>query len=280
MLRVARAALFAVLPVELLLVVLTVSGVSLPGPVLVAAESAVALVLALEAVTAYRLFRAERRGGADRGAALRATVHRLVPVQVRKVLEFELKGIVSLALWVARRRDGVPPGAVAVPYSAEQSSTLLVLLFVTGVETVVVDLMLVALDVPTGPRLVVLAADVYGIVLGLALGASCVTRPHVVTSQELRVRYGGYFDVRVPRDLISSVRLSRSYNESGMVTLTDGRLGVAVSSQTNVVVELAGPVAFVRPLGRRAEATSIRFFADDPSLVLNALRPLQPHDAP
>ena len=64
MLKIARAALFAVLPAELLLVVLLLSGVSLPLPVIVGAELVVVAVFALEVVTAYRLFRAERRDGA------------------------------------------------------------------------------------------------------------------------------------------------------------------------------------------------------------------------
>ncbi len=279
MLRIARAALFAVLPAELLLTVLLVSGVSLPGPVLAGAELAAVAVFLLETVTAYRLFRAARRGGADRRAALWATVHHLVPVQVRRVMAFELKSLTSLALWVMRRRDGVPAGASAMPYSGAQSPTLLMLLFAMTVETVVVDLLLNALDAPEGLRLPVLVADVYGIVYGLALGAACATRPHVVTPRELRVRYGVYFDLRVPRELISTVRLSRTYDEGGMVTVADGRLSVAVSHQTNVVVELTEPLTVVRPLGRRAEVTTIRFFADTPDAVLSALRPLQRHDA-
>lgn len=123
-------------------------------------------------------------------------------------------------------------------------------------------------------------ADVYGVLYVLMIIAACVTRPHVVTAEELRVRYGMYFDLRVPRHLISSVRLSRDYNESGMITVADLRLSVVVSSQTNVVVEPAEPVTVVRPLGGRAEATTIRFFTDTPEALLNALRPSPHHSAP
>ncbi|MER5646191.1 hypothetical protein [Streptosporangium sp. NPDC002524] len=280
MLRAARAALFAVIPMELLLVILLVSGVPLPGPVIVAAELLVASMLVLEAVTAYRLFRAERRGGADRRAALGATFRLLVPVRVRRLVGFELKGVASVALWIARRRDGVPPGATAAPYAREQASIQLVLLFVLIVETVGIELLLRALDVPSALRIAVLVADVYGIVYVLMLAAASVTRPHVVTADELRVRSAMYFDLRVPRELISSVRLSRDYNESGMITFRGSRLSVVVSSQTNVVVELAEPVTAVRPLGGRAEVTTIRFFTDTPDALLNALRSPARHSAP
>ncbi|GII02949.1 hypothetical protein [Planobispora takensis] len=279
MLKVARAAMFAVLPVELLLVILLVSGVPLPAPVIAVAEAAVAAVLLLEATAAYRLYRAERRTGSGRGEAARATVRRLVPEQVRRIMAFDAKGMVSLVLWAARRRDGVPPGAVAVSYSREQSTMLTFILFLMVVETVALEVLLRAWGVPDGLRLVVLVVDVYSILVGLAIGAACVTRPHVVSPRELRVRYGAFFDLRIPRELISSVRQSRNYNESGMVGVKDGRLSVAVSSQTNVVVELEEPITIVRPLGGRAEVTVVRFFADTPGAVLSALRPAQHHDA-
>ncbi|GIH91236.1 hypothetical protein ACFFMN_09565 [Planobispora siamensis] len=278
-LKIARAAAFTVLPVELLLVILLVSGVSLPTPVIAVAEAAVAAVLLLEAVAARRLYRAERRAGAGRGEAARATVRRLVPEQVRRLMAFDAKGMVSLVLWAARRRDGVPPGSVAVSYSREQATMMTFILFLMVVETVALEVLLRAWGVPDGLRMVVLVVDVYSIFIGLAVGAACVTRPHVVSARELRVRYGAFFDLRIPRELISSVRQSRNYNESGMVAVKDGRLSVAVSSQTNVVVELEEPITIVRPLGGRAEVTVVRFFADTPGAALAALRPAQHHDA-
>jgi len=273
MLRISRAALFAVIPAELLLAVLLMSGVPLPGPVVVLAEVAVASVLLLEAATVCRLFRTERMGGADRRTALRASFHRLVPVQVRRIVSFELKGMAGLALWATGRRNGVPPGATVVPYSGEQFSTLLALVFVMGVEAVGMEILLRELGAPAGLRAVFLVIDVYSVVAVLAILATRVTRPHVVSPAELRVRSGAFFDLRIPRRLVSSVRLSRNYNERGLATVDDGRLAVPASSQTNVVVELTEPVTFVRPLGSRAQATTVRFFADSPNDMLEALRP-------
>ncbi|MEU0572869.1 hypothetical protein ABZ297_46755 [Nonomuraea sp. NPDC005983] len=65
-------------------------------------------MLTLEATTLYRLFGAARRGGANRRMALRAAFGRLVPDQVRRIVGFDLQGMVSLALWVARRRLAEP----------------------------------------------------------------------------------------------------------------------------------------------------------------------------
>jgi hypothetical protein len=76
----------------------------------------------------------------------------------------------------------------------------------------------------------------------------------------------------VPRRLIASVRVAHNYNERGLISVEEGRLAVAVSSRTNVVVELVEPVTVVRPLGGEARVTTIHFFSDAPGPALDALR--------
>ena len=277
MLRVSRAALFAMVPVELLVAVLLVSGVPLPRPLIVIAEAAVAAVLTLEAATLYRLFAAERRGGANRRTALRAAFARLVPVQVRRIMEFDLRGMISLVLWVARRRHGVPYGATAVSYSRAQTTTMMIFLFAMIVELVGAEVLLRAFGAPVGLRTVILVVDGYTVLIVLAVIAACITRPHVVSADEVRIRYGAFFDLRVPREQIAQVRHVRNFNEKGTVKVEDDRLAVAVASQTNLILELTEPIIAVRPLGRRAEVRMIRFFADDPKAALQALQPRREH---
>ncbi|WP_188195468.1 hypothetical protein [Nonomuraea sp. SYSU D8015] len=189
-----------------------------------------------------------------------------------RVLGFELKGLASIGLWMVRRRHGVPAGATAVTYAKEQTFTLSLMLFAMVVETVVVDVLLVATGVPGWIRYTVLVADVYGLLFGVMMAASCATRPHVITPDELRIRYGVYFDLRIPRDRIVAVRTGRNDNEKSMVSVDDGHLRVTVASRTNVTIELSEPIALVRPLGGRAEATTVTFFADSPEAVTAALR--------
>ncbi|MEU8107750.1 hypothetical protein AB0C18_28945 [Nonomuraea muscovyensis] len=277
MVKVARAALFAMVPVELLLAVLLVSGVSLPRPLIVIAEAAVVAVLTLEATTLYRLFGAERRGGANRRTALRAAFGRLVPDQVRRIVGFDLQGMVSLALWVARRRHGVPHGATAVSYSGAQTSTMMIFLFAMIVELVGAEVLLRAFGAPVGLRTVILVADAYTVLIVLAVIAACITRPHVVSADEVRIRYGAFFDLRVPREQIAQLRHVRNFNEDSMVKVEGDRLAVAVASQTNLILELTEPITAIRPLGRRAEVRMIRFFADDPRAAIHVLQPRREH---
>ncbi|GAA2727676.1 hypothetical protein [Actinocorallia aurantiaca] len=277
-LRLARTVLYAVVPAEVLVVVLLVSGVSLPPQLIAVVEVLVLLALAVEFAAAVPLYRAARRAGAGRRTAARAVYEGLVPVQVRRLVGFDLKGMRSLALWAARRRD-VPSGAVPVGYSAEQTTTMLMFLFAMLVELVGVEFLLQALDWPPPLRALVFVVDLYSVLIVLAVIAACVTRPHLVSSGELRLRYGVFFDLSVPRELISSVRTARNYDEKRLVTLEDGLMALAVGSQTNVIVELSAPVTVTRPLGRRGRAATLRFLADDPAAAVRALRSIQDRES-
>ncbi|GAA3683467.1 hypothetical protein GCM10022224_055050 [Nonomuraea antimicrobica] len=182
MLRIARAALFAMVPVELMLAVLLVSGASPPSPLIAMAGAAAVTVLILEAATLYRLFGAERRGGANRRTVLRASCSQLVPDQVRRLVGFDVNGMVSLALWVARRHHGVPYGTTAISYSRAQTSAMMIFVFAMVVELVVAEILLRALGAPVGLRTVILVADAYSVLIVLTVIAACITRPHVVSA--------------------------------------------------------------------------------------------------
>ncbi|MFF7187463.1 hypothetical protein ACFZAR_19950 [Streptomyces sp. NPDC008222] len=267
--RTARAAVWTVLPAEATLLVCEVAGVRIPGAVLIGAEALVSTVLALQAVALWRLYAERRRAGADRRDAVRGALHSLVPVVARRLVVHELRALNSLVLWVLRRCHQVPEGALAVAYTGPQTAMMYGLLFVSVVETV-----MLALVIPW-PLVdaVLLVMDVYGVVLVLALHASCVIRPHVVGSDgSLRIRYGALFDLSVPAAVIAAARVERRDPDGRLLQLhTDGVLDLAVGSQTTVTVELTEPVEFVRPLGAKACARTLRFHADDPRETVTAL---------
>jgi hypothetical protein len=267
--RMARAAAWTVLPAEVALMVCVVAGVRIPAAVLLGAEALVLAVLALEACALWPLYARERRAGSDRREALGSALRTLVPVAVRRLVVHEIRALHSLGLWILRRRHGVPRGALAVPYTSPQTAMMYGLVFVSLVETVLLALVI---PWPVVHR-ILLVLDVYGVVLVLALHAACVTRPHVVGEDgSLRIRYGGLFDLRIPASSVTSARVERRYPDGKLVHLhPDEVLDLAVGSQTTVTVVLAGPVTFVRPLGKQGRARTIRFHADDPRAAVAAL---------
>ncbi|MFE0102233.1 hypothetical protein [Streptomyces sp. NPDC059009] len=192
---------------------------------------------------------------------------------VLRLAVHELRGLHSLGLWVARRRHGVRTagdGALAAPYTGPQTAMLFGLAFAAVVETVVLAVLI--------PWPVVHAAllflDAYTVVQIVALHAACVTRPHVAGADgSLRVRYGQFLDVRIPAGGVCDARVERRYPEGGHVQLSaDGVLDVVVGGQTTVTVELDQPLEFVRTLGRRGTARTVRLHADDPAGLVAALR--------
>ncbi|MDH2393181.1 hypothetical protein QCN29_31280 [Streptomyces sp. HNM0663] len=193
-------------------------------------------------------------------------------VVLRRLLVHEVRALCSLVLWLLRRRHGVGRGAFAAVYTGPQTAMMWGFVFVSVIETVALA---VLIPWPLG-HAVVLVVDVYGIVLLLALHASCVTRPHVVGADgSLRIRYGALFDLRIAAGDVVRARVERRYPEGRLVQHCDGDAGgtldVVVAGQTTVAVELARPVGFVRPLGRRGSASTVRFHADDPGAVVAAL---------
>ncbi|MFD6205624.1 hypothetical protein ACWCQF_29735 [Streptomyces rubiginosohelvolus] len=267
--RGLRVAMWAVLPGELALIVCLVAGVRIPGGVLLAAEALVVGMLALEAYVMWPLYAARRRAGDTRREAGLAVVRAAVPVALRRLIVHEFRALHSLGLWTVRRRHRIPEGARPFSYTEPQTGIMWAFLFVSVVETVVL-----ALVIPWPlVHAIVLVVDVYGIVIILALHAAAVTRPHLVGADgSLRLRYGALFDLRVPAAAIASARVERRFPDGGLVRVgEDGTLDLAVGSQTTVTVELTGPVEFVRPLGRRGSARTLRFHADDPRAVVAAL---------
>ncbi|WJK32766.1 hypothetical protein [Solwaraspora sp. WMMA2065] len=195
---------------------------------------------------------------------------RRLGVVLRRLVGFEAAGMVSLWLWVRRRRHGVPESATAVPYAGAVASTMVMFLVVSIVELVAVEILLRAIGAPDPLRHAILLIDAYGVLIALAVIAATVTRPHVIGPDEIRVRNAAFLDVRVPRRLVTEVRLVRNYNEQGTIRVDGDVLIVSAIAQTNLVVELAEPLRVVRPLGRIAHVRTIRFFADDPVAALSA----------
>lgn len=270
--RTVRWALASLVPGELVLVLCLASGVRIPEPVKLAVEVAVLLVTAALVTLLAADYRRHRGAGlAPRAAGLEA-VRDSVPAAVRKLTVHEVKLFTATLRWLARRpKHGIGPGDTAVPYASGQAFTFYGFLFVSVIETVAL-----ALVIPWPVvHAVVLVLDIWGIYFILALQAACVVRPHVVGADgSLRVRYGVLLDIPVPAELIANARVDRRFPDGGgLLRLDDdGTAHLAVGGQTSVTVELTEPVAFVRPLGKPAEARVLRFYADDPQPVVDALR--------
>ncbi|MEV4947547.1 hypothetical protein [Streptomyces sp. NPDC053755] len=254
--RVLRAVAYALLPAEVLLAVCLVAGVRPPGPVLLGTEVA---VLALGAATAGAYVRLRRSGLSARQAG-----GELVPEPVLRLAGHELRLMVSLGLWTARRRHGVPAGARAFPHARDQAALLYGFAFVCLVETVGMSYLLV--DWPVA-HAVVLVLDVYTVLFVLGLHAASVTRPHVLAPGVLRLRQAAHVDLTISLENIAAVRHELLFSHAK----TDGELNLAVGSQTSLTFELTEPVDVPRFLGAPRQVRVVRCHADDARAFLEAV---------
>ncbi|MFJ4822135.1 hypothetical protein ACIP5L_02545 [Streptomyces bacillaris] len=84
-----------------------------------------------------------------------------------------------------------------------------------------------------------------------------------------------------PAAAIASVRVERCYPGGGIVRAgEDGSLDLVVAGQTTVVVEPTEAVEYVRPLGRRGTARTLRFHADDLRAMVAVLTEERPLPSP
>lgn len=180
------------------------------------------------------------------------------------LVRHELRLVVSLALWVARRRHGTGGGR-AFPYARGQAAVMFGFAFVCVVESVTMSVLL--RDLPALRR-AWLVLDVYTVLFVVGLHAASVVRPHVLDSASLRLRYAAHVDLRIPLEKIAHVRRElRTTHERA-----DGELDLAVGSQTSVTLELTEPVAHFTFLGRRRDVRLVRFHADDADHLVRELK--------
>ncbi|MFD6286256.1 hypothetical protein ACFWDP_36850 [Streptomyces anthocyanicus] len=198
--------------------------------------------------------------------------------RVRRLVAHEARLLASIGRWVARRPHGVGPGpgqGRAFGYARGQGAMMFGLGFVCVLESACMAVLL--RNHPAVHR-VVLALDVYTLLLVVGMHAASVTRPHVLGDTVLRVRRAAHVDLRVPLSSIASVRRE-------LVTTherTEGRLDLPMAAQTTVTLELDAPVRHLSFLGRPRDVRLIRFHADESDALVRAIRkavqppPVQP----
>lgn len=171
-------------------------------------------------------------------------------------------------LYLRGRKDGITGDAVAVPYGSSGKAIFIVFTVVCAFEAGLFWL----LDFGLFVDLLLLALGVYSALLVFGVYAGTVVRPHVISSREVRVRYSSFYDVRIPREDIVSLRWRKeSHDPTKAKTFGDGTwLGYDNYYETNLVAELREPMTVTRPLGKTESVRVVKFHADDPKAAVEA----------
>lgn len=179
----------------------------------------------------------------------------------------------SIARWIARRSD-VPADATPIGYAQLVGPMLWLWILGSATETVVVEVVLRQIDAAWAEaiRLPVLIAGIWGVLWMVGVLASYRVRPHLLTSEQLRIRSGARTWVDVPLDAVASTR-RLEHELPGVIRsvhLEDGLLLVGVSSRTNVELVLTGSQVLRTSKGD-VTADRVGLWADDPRAVATGL---------
>ncbi|AVZ73219.1 hypothetical protein SLUN_14520 [Streptomyces lunaelactis] len=243
-------------PAQLVLAVCLISGVPIPGTVLLGGKLLLLVQLGAEAHVWLRL----RRHGLSRREALA----QLVPEPVLRFVTHELRIMASLVRWAARRRHGVNGADAVFSHGRDQAITMYGFAFACVVETVALSYLLA--DWPV-VHAVFLVVDVYTVLFVLGVHAASVTRPHALADGALRVRQAAHVDVHVPLDQIASIRRETLFTHEKK----DDELNLPIGSQTSITLALTEPVNAPKFLGAPRLVKVIRLHADDPKALHDAV---------
>lgn len=189
-------------------------------------------------------------------------------------LKLEVTLYLALGRWIARRPD-VAPGTVPIGYSQLVAPMLMLWIFGSAVEVVVLDVLLSRWWTPL--RIPLLVLGVWGLVWMLGMLAAYRVRPHLLGERALQVRDGIHARVDVPLETIAAVRtvdhelpgLLRSVHVEGEEP--DAILLVGVGSRTNLELVLSAPTVLQTPHGP-ATVTRVGLWVDEPREVAELIR--------
>ncbi|WP_106971602.1 hypothetical protein [Streptomyces xylophagus] len=189
---------------------------------------------------------------------------RSVTSSAARFLSHERRVMESLIRWVARRPHGTKGADAVFTHGRDQATTMYGLTFACVVETVALSYLLA--DWPL-IHIALLVVDVYTVLFVLGLHAASRTRPHVLAGRILRIRQAAGIDIRLPLDQIASLRRDTRFTHEKK----PGELNLPVGSQTSLTLQLAEPVNAPTFLGATRLVTVIRFHADEPKALYDAV---------
>ncbi|WP_233611300.1 hypothetical protein [Amycolatopsis sp. WAC 01376] len=180
----------------------------------------------------------------------------------------ESRTMAGLWLYLRGRKDGIDGDAVAVPYGGSGKPIFIVMAVVSAVEAGLFWLIDFGLIVD----LLLLVLGVYSALLVFGVYAGTVVRPHVISSREVRVRYSSFYDVRIPRENVVSLRHLKDSHEPAKAKAFRDETWLSHDNfyETNLVAELREPITVTRPLGKTESVRVVKFQADDPKAAIEA----------
>ena len=198
------------------------------------------------------------------------TVVRRIGGLARHVVLFEVAIYVALWRWIARR-PAVPASATPIPYSRIAAPVVWLFIWGSAIEVVALDLVVHHFGW-TAVRVPLLVLGIWSLMWMVGILAAMRTRPHVLTSTDLRLRAGLRGELVVPLAAVDRVTTGESELSSTMKSYEtiDDALLVGVSGRTNVQLTLREPTTLLTPKGA-VRVERVGMWVDEPRSVATLL---------
>ena len=190
----------------------------------------------------------------------------------RRATMMELRGYQSIYRFVFRRPK-VPAGGVGFSYHKPVLPILIVFVVVSALEMLVVDLIVRRWAYIRVPLLIL---SIWGIVYMLGLLFGMLVRPHAITADGIRVRYGSEIDLPIAWDDVHSVTRRKRVNSDKQPKVTrddngEASLHMRIQNETNLEIRLNRPVSLRLPHGIET-VSMVNLYADDPQAFMDEVR--------
>ena len=190
----------------------------------------------------------------------------------RRATMMELRGYQSIYRFVFRRPK-VPAGGVGFSYHKPVLPILIVFVVVSALEMLVVDLIVRRWAYIRVPLLVL---SIWGIIYMLGLLFGMLVRPHAVSADGIRVRYGSEIDLPIAWDDVHSVTRRKRVKGDKQPKVTrddngEGSLHMRIQNETNLEIRLNRPVSLRLPHGIET-VSMVNLYADDPQAFMDEVR--------
>lgn len=198
-----------------------------------------------------------------------------------RALIMELRVYESLGRFIARKPK-IAPEATGFRYHRPVLTILIIFIVLSAIEIPIID-MIVHHWLPV--RIGFLILGIWGLTWMLGLLFAYFTLPHTVGPQGITVREGLELEVFIPWADFASIRLHHTIAPTGdpdnkpqRVFDEDGEriCAVRIGNETNLEITFEALTTIklpgLHPKGGTHEVAKIRFWADDPEALLDAVR--------
>lgn len=224
-------------------------------------------------LSAVREYRRDRAAGSDGWRAFEHSLGVLLPRLAARLISSEIKLFYCLAKWMLRRTR-LQEGEFSYHKRSTMDMFVLMVVFVSPIEILVIELLLQAFLPLIWLRILVLVLEVYFLFWVVGFHASRVVLPHRLGETGLQLHHGVFAEGFVPYKEIQGVERTRQKAPEwgDGLQVDEDTAYLAIGGNTNISIELRSPRSLRGFLRKAGPVDTIRLAVDESEAFAKDLR--------